>query len=144
MAKNQEYWLKSDGTFYAVGKTIKLISLANTLKMMVDAEQENKTSDCEAGIIAARDRPYKGDIAKQMVAFLKKYKASFKLDDFAEFYARVERPVETTYKDYIVYKQPFNSQGSTPLQTLNILENFDLQSMGHNSTDYPADFFEHR
>ena len=41
-----------------------------------------------------------------------------------------------TYRGYTVYKQGFNSQGPALLQTLNILEQFDLQKMGHNSADY--------
>ena len=71
-----------------------------------------------------------------MVAFLQAHGTPFVLDDFAEFYARVEEPVSTTYKRYTVYKQSFNSQGPMLLQTLNILENFDLGRMGHNSADY--------
>ncbi len=71
-----------------------------------------------------------------MVAFLKEHDAPFELSDFAEFFAKVEEPTSTTYKGYTVYKQGFNSQGPSLLQTLNILENFDLRAMGHNSADY--------
>ncbi|RDJ94229.1 hypothetical protein B4Q13_16060, partial [Lacticaseibacillus rhamnosus] len=48
----------------------------------------------------------------------------------------IEQPTSTTYKGYTVYKQGFGSQGPSLLQTLNILENFDLRGMGHNSVDY--------
>ena len=68
-----------------------------------------------------------------MVAFLKKHDAPFEKSDFAEFFAKVEEPTSTTYKGYTVYKQSFGSQGPSLLQTLNILENFDLRAMGHNS-----------
>ncbi len=71
-----------------------------------------------------------------MVAFLQEHDAPFDEADFAEFYARVEEPAHTTYRGYTVYKQPFNSQGPTLLQALNILETFDLRRMGHNSADY--------
>lgn len=133
---NQNYWLKSDGAFYQAGETIKLPTLANTFRKMVDAERANASNGREAGIVAARDRFYKGDIAEEMVAFLKEHGAEYELADFAEFYARIEKPVATTYKGYTVYKQAFNSQGPALLQALNILENFDLQAMGHNSADY--------
>ena len=133
---NRRYWLKPDGSFYQAGETIRLPSLANTLKRMVEAERVARNGGRQAGIVAARDRFYKGDIAEEMVEFLKRNEALIDLPDFAEFYARVEAPVATTYRGYTVYKQPFNSQGPTLLQALNILENFDLRSMGHNSADY--------
>lgn len=133
---NQRYWLKPDGSFYRAGETIRLPTLANTFNKMVQAERAAAVDGREAGIIAARDRFYKGDIAEQMVAFLQRHGAQYELADFAEFYARIEEPVATTYRGYTVYKQPFNSQGPSLLQALNILENYDLQAMGHNSADY--------
>jgi gamma-glutamyltranspeptidase/glutathione hydrolase len=133
---NRSYWLKADGTFYQAGETIKLPTLATTFKKMVEAERDHASNGREAGIIAARDRFYKGDIAEEMVAFLRENGAAYELADFAEFYARIEEPAETTYRGYTVYKQSFNSQGPALLQTLNILENFDLEAMGHNSADY--------
>ena len=133
---NRAYWTRPDGSMYSSGEIIRLPTLANTLKKMVEAEREQSVNGREAGIVAARDRFYKGDIAEEMVAFLQAHGTPFALDDFAEFYARVEEPVSTTYKRYTVYKQSFNSQGPMLLQTLNILENFDLRRMGHNSADY--------
>ncbi len=133
---NRAYWTRPDGSMYASGEIIRLPTLANTLNRMVEAERQQSANGREAGIAAARDRFYKGDIAEEMVAFLQAHGTPFVLDDFAEFYARVEEPVSTTYKRYTVYKQSFNSQGPMLLQTLNILENFDLRRMGHNSADY--------
>jgi gamma-glutamyltranspeptidase/glutathione hydrolase len=133
---NQKYWLKPDGSMYAAGETIKLPTLADTLKKMVEAERKAKRKGRAAAIVAARDRFYKGDIADRMVAFLQKHDAPFEKSDFAEFFAKVEEPTSTTYKGYTVYKQSFGSQGPSLLQTLNILENFDLRAMGHNSPDY--------
>ena len=133
---NREYWTRPDGSIYSSGEIIRLPTLANTLNRMVEAEREQSANGREAGIAAARDRFYKGDIAEEMVAFLQAQGTPFVLEDFAEFHARVEEPVSTTYKRYTVYKQSFNSQGPMLLQTLNILENFDLRRMGHNSADY--------
>ena len=78
----------------------------------------------------------KGDIAKEMVAFLQKHGAPFDLSDFAEFSARIEEPASVTYRGYTVYKHSFTSQGPVLLQALNILENFDLRAMRHDSADY--------
>ena len=133
---NKAYWLKPDGTEYRPGETIKLPSLARTLKRMVEAERAAKGRGRAAGIVAARDRFYKGDIAKEMVAFLQKHGAPFDLADFSDYFARIEEPAKTTYRGYTVYKHGFGSQGPVLLQALNILEHFDLSSMGHASADY--------
>jgi gamma-glutamyltranspeptidase / glutathione hydrolase len=133
---NKTYWLKPDGSRYKPGETIKLPALANTLKRMVRAERAAKSRGRRAGVIAARNRFYKGDIAREMVAFLQKQGAPFDRSDFADFFARVEAPASTTYRGYTVYKHAFGSQGPMLLQTLNILENFDLHAMGYGSADY--------
>jgi gamma-glutamyltranspeptidase/glutathione hydrolase len=133
---NKRTWLKPDGSSYRAGETIKLPDLARTLKRMVEAERRNARKGRAAGIAAARDRFYKGDIAREMVAFLVKHQAPFELDDFSEFFARVEEPAQTTYRGYDVYKQAFGSQGPVLLQALNILEHFDLASMRRNSAEY--------
>jgi gamma-glutamyltranspeptidase/glutathione hydrolase len=133
---NKTYWLKPDGTPYQPGETITLPTLARTLKRMVDAERSARSRGRAAGIAAARDRFYKGDIAREMVAFLQKHGAPFDLSDFADYFARVEEPAKTTYRGYTIYKHGFGSQGPVLLQALNILEYFDLPAMGYASADY--------
>jgi gamma-glutamyltranspeptidase / glutathione hydrolase len=133
---NRATWLKPDGSTYAAGETIRLPALANTLKRMVVAERAATSGGRAAGIVAARDRFYKGDIAEEMVAFLKAHGAPWEPADFAEFYAKVEEPLKTTYRGYDVYTQTFNSQGPVLLQALNMLEPMDLRAMGHNSAAY--------
>ena len=133
---NQAYWLKSDGSLYKAGETITLPTLARTLTRMVEAERAAKSTGRADGIVAARDLLYKGDIAREMVAFLQDNGAPFAYPDFAEFFARVEEPAKTTYRDYTIYKHGFGSQGPVLLQMLNILENFDLNAMGYASADY--------
>jgi gamma-glutamyltranspeptidase/glutathione hydrolase len=133
---NRNYWVKPDGSAYRPGDTIRFPTLARTLTRMVEAERAHKNEGRSAGIVAARDRFYKGDIADEMVGFLKKHGAPFERADFAEFFARVEQPSVTTYRGYDVYKHGFNGQGPVLLEALNILENFDLRSMGRNSPAY--------
>jgi gamma-glutamyltranspeptidase/glutathione hydrolase len=48
----------------------------------------------------------------------------------------VEEPLKTTYRGIEVYKVGYWSQSPVFLQNLNLLEGFDLKSMGHNSADY--------
>ena len=133
---NRRYWLKPDGSMYRPGETIRLPTLANTLTRMVEAERAAASKGRIAGIVAARDRFYKGDIAVEMVRFLQMHHAPFELEDFAEFSARVEEPATTSYRGYQVYKHSFTSQGPVLLEALNILETFDLKSMKRNSADY--------
>jgi gamma-glutamyltranspeptidase/glutathione hydrolase len=133
---NKQLWLKPDGSSYKPGETIKLPTLANTLTRMVEAERAAAKNGRVAGIVAARDRFYKGDIAREMVAFLNAHQSPFELSDFSEYSARIEEPTTTNYRGYDVYKQSFNSQGPVLLEALNMLEQFDLKAMGHNSPDY--------
>ncbi|MBI4886320.1 MAG: gamma-glutamyltransferase family protein [Acidobacteria bacterium] len=133
---NQKYWLKPDGSMYVPGDTVKLPTLARTLRRMVEAERSNRSRGRAAGVAAARDRFYRGDIASEMVAFLQQHHAPFELSDFAEFFAKLEEPAVTRYRGYDVYKHAFGSQGPVLLQTLNILEQYDLRAMKHDSADY--------
>jgi gamma-glutamyltranspeptidase/glutathione hydrolase len=134
--ENKRMWLKPDGSAYKAGETIRFPTLARTLRLMVAAERAAAKRGRAAGIVAARNRFYKGDIAREMVAFLRQHQAPFELDDFASFFAKVEEPAMTNYRGYEVYKHAFGSQGPVLLETLNILEQFDLQSMKRNSADY--------
>jgi gamma-glutamyltranspeptidase/glutathione hydrolase len=133
---NRAYWLKPDGSLYQAGETIRLPTTARTLARMVAAERGAKSRGRAAGIVAARDRFYKGDIAREMVSFLRQHGAPFDESDFAEFFARVEEPASTAYRGYTIYKHGFGSQGPALLQTLNILEGFDLRAMGYGSAAY--------
>jgi gamma-glutamyltranspeptidase/glutathione hydrolase len=133
---NARTWLKPDGSAYKAGDRIRLPDLARTLSSMVEAERKAKKKGRAAAIAAARDRFYKGDIAREMVAFLKAHDAPWELADFSEYFARVEAPATTTYRGYDVYKQSFGSQGPVLLEALNILEAFDLKSMKRNSGPY--------
>src|SRR4051812_48704180 len=133
---NKRTWVKADGTAYKAGDTMQLPDLARTLTSMVEAERKARKKGRAAGIAAARDRFYKGDIAREMVAFLKERQAPWELDDFSEYFARVEPPAMTTYRGYDVYKHSFGSQGPVLLEALNILEQFDLKAMQRNSGPY--------
>ena len=133
---NKRTWLKPDGRAYKAGDRIILPDLARTLSSMVEAERKAKKKGRAAGIVAASDRFYKGDIAREMVAFLKAHDAPWEIEDFSEYFARIEAPATTTYRGYDVYKQSFGSQGPVLLEALNILEGFDLKSMKRNSGPY--------
>ena len=107
-----------------------------TLRKLVEAERQSGTKDRRAALRAARDRFYKGDIAKAMAAFSEENGGLFRYEDFAGYTAYVETPVSTNYRGYDVFKNPSANQGPTELFALNILEGFDLEALGHNSAAY--------
>ena len=110
--------------------------LARTLKRLVEAENENKSQGRHAALQAARDRFYKGDIARELAAFSEANGGLFRYEDFAEYTAEVEVPVSIDYRGYQIYKNPSASQGPAELIALNLLEGYDLKAMGLNSPDY--------
>ena len=116
--------------------------LARTLRKLVEAEDRAADQGRQAALKAARDRFYKGDIARTMAEFSEANGGLFRYDDFADYSVKVEEPVSIDYRGYEVYKNPSANQGPSELFTLNILRGFDLRSMGHNSADYLHTFVE--
>ncbi len=89
-----------------------------------------------------RDIFYKGRIAQEIVSFSEKHGGYFSLRDFAEHTSDWIEPVSTTYRGYTVWELPPNGQGIAALQMLNILEGFDLKSLGPKSAEYVHLFAE--
>ncbi|MDF1550547.1 MAG: gamma-glutamyltransferase [Bacteroidales bacterium] len=89
-----------------------------------------------------RDAFYKGDIAKIIAAFIKEQGGFLSYDDFADYQAEWIDPVSTNYRGYDVWELPPNGQGIAALQMLNILETYDLKSMGFASKEYVHLFVE--
>jgi gamma-glutamyltranspeptidase/glutathione hydrolase len=83
-----------------------------------------------------RDAYYKGPIAEEFVKYSQKVGGFFTLEDFAKHHSEWVDPVSTDYRGYTVWELPPPGQGIAALQLLNILENFDLKSMGRNSADF--------
>jgi gamma-glutamyltranspeptidase/glutathione hydrolase len=110
--------------------------LGRTLRKLVEAEKENAPKGRHEALKAARDRFYKGDIARAMAKFSEDQGGLFRYEDFASYTAKVETPVSIDYRGYRVYKNPSANQGPTELFALNILEGYDLKAMKHNSADY--------
>ena len=112
--------------------------LLETLRKLVEAEQQalKKGKSRKEAIYAAYDRFYRGDIAKEFVRGCQEQGGLITEQDLANWKVKIEEPVMTTYRGIEVYKLQQWTQGPAMLQTLNILENFDLKSMGYNSTQY--------
>jgi gamma-glutamyltranspeptidase/glutathione hydrolase len=112
--------------------------LLQTLTKMVEAERAARKAgkNRKDAIMAAYDRFYKGDIAKEFVRGAQEQGGLITLQDLARWKPIEEEPLKTNYKGVDVYKLQQWTQGPMLLQALNILENFDLKSMGYNSTKY--------
>src|SRR5678810_544687 len=112
--------------------------LLETLTKMVEAEQnalkQNKSR--KDAIMAAYDRFYKGDIAKEFVRGCQEQGGLITMQDLAKWKPVEEEPLHVNYKGIEVYKLQQWTQGPALLQALNILGNFDLKSMGYNSVRY--------
>jgi gamma-glutamyltranspeptidase/glutathione hydrolase len=112
--------------------------LLATLTKMVEAEQEalRKHKSRKEAIMAAYDRFYKGDIASEFVRGCREQGGLITMEDLAKWKPVEEAPLHINYKGIEVYKLQEWTQGPMLLQSLNILENFDLKAMGYNSTAY--------
>jgi gamma-glutamyltranspeptidase / glutathione hydrolase len=120
------------------GEIFRQADLAATLRKLVEAEAaalEAGKSRKEA-LQAAYDRFYRGDIAEEFVRGAQDEGAQVTRDDLANWSVKLEEPRHTSYRGIDVYKLDRWTQGPAMLQALNVLENFDLQSMGYNSANY--------
>jgi gamma-glutamyltranspeptidase / glutathione hydrolase len=85
---------------------------------------------------------YEGDIAKKIVAFSEKNGGHFSLRDFTEHKSEWVEPVSASYRGYHIWELPPNGQGIAALEMLNILEQHDLRTLGHNSPEHLHLFIE--
>ncbi len=120
------------------GEMFRQPDLAATLRKLVEAEQQalKRGKSRKEAIYAAYDRFYKGDIAQEIARSTQEQGGLITTDDLAKWQVRTEEPVKTAYRGIDVYKLTVWTQGPSMLQALNILENFDLKSMGYNSARY--------
>jgi len=89
-----------------------------------------------------RNEFYKGSIARDIDFFMKKQGGFLSYDDMSRHHSEWVEPVSSTYRGYEVWELPPNGQGIATLQMLNILEGFDLASMGFGSAEYMHVFTE--
>ncbi|HYA18645.1 MAG TPA: gamma-glutamyltransferase, partial [Bryobacteraceae bacterium] len=95
-----------------------------------------KGASREAAIDAVRDYFYRGEIAKKIDEFSRAHDGLLRYDDMASFRLTPEEPVSTEFQGARVYKPGFWSQGPAMIETLNILNPFELQNMHLNSAQY--------
>jgi gamma-glutamyltranspeptidase/glutathione hydrolase len=120
------------------GEVFKQPDLAATLRKLVEAEKAalKAGKSRKDAILAAYDRFYKGDIAKEFARGSQEVGGLHTAEDLAKWRVKIEEPVKVSYKGIDVYKLDFWTQGPAMLQALNILEGMDLKGMGYNSARY--------
>lgn len=117
-----------------VGDVITNQNYANLLKKMGEVAATGK--NYKDGLQKAEDYFYRGPVAEDIVAWNNANGGIYSIEDFNEFHAEKQEPWTTNYRGYDVFVCPPNCQGATLIEALNILENFDLSSMEHNSAEY--------
>ena len=79
---------------------------------------------------------YKGDIALTISKFITEQGGFLSVDDLKSYEPEWINPVSSNYRGFDVWELPPNGQGIAALQILNILEQYDIANMGHNSAEY--------
>jgi len=110
-----------NGKTPAKGEIFKNPFLANTLEKISQK---------------GRDEFYKGSIAKAIDSYMKDNGGFLSYQDMADHKSEWVEPVSTNYRGYDVWELPPNGQGIAALQMLNILEGYDIESMGFGSAEY--------
>jgi len=103
-----------------VGETFRNIDLARSLELIASG---------------GRDAYYRGEIAKSIVALSVRLGGTMTSTDFSDYSSEWVEPISTTYRGWTVYEIPPNGQGIAALEMLNIMEEFPLSQLGHNSAE---------
>jgi len=115
-------FFKSDGSFYELGDLWVQPDLAHTLELI----QRN-----------GKDGFYKGENAKRFADFMASNGGLITEEDLANYQAVERAPIRGSYRGFNIISMPPPSSGGVALvEMLNILEDYDLAEMGHNSADY--------
>lgn len=133
---NAAIWLRPDGSPREVGDLLVQTDLAASLQYMADEEKAAAGRGRAAGLKAARDAFYVGDIAAKIVAHQRENGGWLTAEDLAAHSTPIEPPAKAAFRDLEVYSCGPWCQGPSLLQMLRLLEGFDLEALGHNSVAY--------
>jgi gamma-glutamyltranspeptidase/glutathione hydrolase len=125
-----------EGRTPRVGERFVLSDWARTLTYVADEDRRGRARGRAAGLQAARDAFYRGDVAERIVAYHRQEGGLLSREDLADFRVEVETPCRTTFRSHAVLTGGFWGQGPVLLQMLNLVAPLDLLRLGHNSTAY--------
>jgi len=120
----------------SLGKVIRLAGLARTFRHLIDVEKAASSLGREGALNKVRDYFYKGDIANDLVKMNQESGGLIKFKDFLQYQVKKEPVCKINFRGIDVYSCGPWSQGPVLLEALNILKEFDLKTMGHNSEHY--------
>ena len=116
-----------------VGELLVQPDLGALLRRLAAIERLHEERGRAAAIMAARDAIYEGDIAREIAAFMHEAGGAITADDLRQQHVEIGAPAHTTYRGIDVYACGPWSQGPLVPMTLNLLESFDIASMGPGS-----------
>ncbi len=120
----------------SVGDKFVQADLANTIQYMVDQEKAAARHGRAAGLAAARDAFYRGDIAREIVAFHRSEGGLLSAEDLAEYRSRLEPAVSRHWHEHDVMVCGPWCQGPALLEALLLVEQIGLDGITHNSPEY--------
>ena len=133
--QNVAIWQR-DGKPLAEGDRLVQADLGRTIQFMADQEKAAAGRGRDAGLAAARDAFYRGDIAQTIAKYHRENGGLLTQEDLAEYRSEIEAPLRYTYKGTDVLSCGPWCQGPVLLQMLSLLDEVDLEALGHNSKDY--------
>ncbi|MFN0197218.1 MAG: gamma-glutamyltransferase family protein [Planctomycetaceae bacterium] len=108
--------------------------LARSLRRLIEAESQGG-SDRSRGLRLAADYFYRGPLARELAEWSEQNGGLIRYADLATHVTRIEEPLQIGYRGHVVYKCGVWTQGPYLLQTLSLLEGFDLAKLGHNQPE---------
>lgn len=103
------------------GDVLRQPHLANTYRMLARE---------------GRDAFYRGPIAREITDYIQQCGGVLNLEDMQEHHSDWVEPISTSYRGYDIFEFPPNTQGLTALEMFNIIEGYDLKSMGYQTPEY--------
>ncbi len=125
-----------DGAPLGEGDRLVQTDLGRTIQFMVDQEKAASGKGRDAGLAAARDAFYRGDIARTIAKYHRDNGGLLAEEDLAEYRSEIEKPLRFTFKGTDVLSCGPWCQGPVLLQMLSMLNEVDLKALGHNSKAY--------
>ena len=126
----------SRGRLPAEGELLVQADLAASIQYMADEERAAAGRGRAAGLAAARDAFYRGDLARAMVNYHAENGGWLAAEDLAEYRSRMEPPLRIRFRDMEVLSCGPWCQGPVLLQMLALLDTDDLAALGHNTPAY--------
>jgi len=125
-----------DGAPLREGDRLVQADLGRTIQYMADQEKAASGKGREAGLTAARDAFYRGDIGQTIARYHRENGGLLTMEDLAEYRSEIEQPLSYSFKGTEVMSCGAWCQGPVLLQMLSMLNEVDLESLGHNSREY--------